>query len=672
MVPMDATPTETSVRIRFADAERRLAEALPGYEPRAPQTLLAEAMERTLDEPGRTLIAEAGTGVGKSFASLIPAILSGQRVVMATATKALQDQIRDKDLPFLEETLGVPFTWTVLKGRSNYACVARLDDPETIAQVGGISVIRDLIETHRTDLDWFGEREQFEEMTDAEWRLLTSTTDECPGKSDCPWGGECLVEKARAKANTANVVVVNQALLMIDTWLRATTDGAVAMMTPYDALIIDEAHELEDWATGALTSRFTVAGVLHLMSMVSNVVAKVDGDVASWMAQRIDAVRFAANELFASFEKEGRIYPGDFVAREDEWFTLVSSLVDIETDLGTKLDRFAVGGFDDDREGRKIRRQLKSVCNRVGSMRGRIVDLIVAPGTELVRWVSFEERSNRRTGRTEKITVIESAPVSVASFLAQHLWTEDRSYALVSATISVQGKMEYVAERLGIPRYEELLVGTSFDYPSQAALYVPRHLPEPSGQTRLLWEDAMTTQIEELISAAGGGALVLFTSVKTMRATAERLARTLQDIDFKVQGDEPNPKLLEWFKANPDSCLLATRSFMTGVDVPGDALRLLIVDKLPFPIPTDPMVEARSEAIDALPGKSSFAHYTVPVMTLILAQAFGRLIRTNSDRGLVAILDPRLATKSYGGMILNSLPPARRVSTLDEAREVFA
>lgn len=610
---------------------------------------------------------------GKSFASLIPAILSGKRVVFATATKALQDQIRDKDLPFLEETLGVPFSWTVLKGRSNYACVAKLDDPETIAEVGGIAAIREVIELHANVEGWFGEREQFRAMTDAEWRSLTMSSDECPGKSDCPWGGECLAEKAKREALESDVVVVNQALLMIDAHLGATTDRAANMLGEYDALIVDEAHELEDWATGALTARFTVAGVLNLMGRVSNAITKANGDLPLDISTKIEAIRSGIVEIFEGFERShesgGRIYLGDMLQREDEWFEIITAMIDIETQLGNIIDRFSLEGRDST-EGRRQRRQLQTAHRRMASMRGRIVDLLTTPESDLVRWLTIEDRTDRR-GRQSRVVILESAPVSVASFMAAHMWRPERSYALISATISVDKTMEYVAGRLGITSWDELLVGTPFDYPNQAGLYIPGNLPIPSGQSRGAWELAAANEMVELIRASGGGALVLFTSRKSMQSAYSRLTEALPEIDFRCQGEAPNPTLLDWFKSNTNGCLLATRSFMTGVDVPGESLRLLILDKLPFPTPTDPMVEARCEALDNAKDGSSFMGYTVPVMTLILQQAVGRLVRTRSDRGVMAILDPRLVTKGYGTKIVRSLPPARRLNHIGEVAAMF-
>jgi ATP-dependent DNA helicase DinG len=644
----------TDVPRTYADAEQKLAANLPGYEVRPQQQKLAAAVERALAD-GTHLIAEAGCGTGKSFATAIPAILAGKRVAISTATKALQDQIAAKDMPFLAEHLGVPFNYALLKGRSNYLCKAQLlsDDAGSVANLPAI-MQRD---ADGTGVDFDGTREELGvEVTDIEWSKLTISSDDCPGKKKCPFGATCHAETAKRNALQANVVIVNHALLMTEMKLQMATDGMATMLGPVDAVIVDEAHELEEYALSMFSSRITEIGLRKFATEVRNWVRENNLDDA--IVDQGDEVMAAVNQLWAILEP-GRVRPATILENEAEWGNLAIGLqayakLITEADLGNVPD-FAY-------ERAATRKQ--ALAQRATRISGQVVDMVIASGSELVRWV--EEETNRR--KDGKFLVLKSAPIDISSILRATLF--EIPTVLVSATIQVDGSFEYVAGRLGVDEYDSLDVGTPFDFETQARLYVPRELPIPSGATRNQWEALAAERTRELVLASKGRALLLFTSTKQMKDVYETIAHRLPYTTL-MQGQAPNKQLAEQFKSETDSVLFATRSFFTGVDFGGETLSLVVIDKLPFPVPTEPITEARCEVIRAR-GGDDFKDYTIPVMSLILAQGFGRLIRTKGDAGVVAILDPRLVTKGYGSKIIRSLPDARKVEQLSDVEAFFA
>lgn len=628
----------------FAEAEEALERSLPTYERREPQQRFAAAVENALST-GKALLAEAGCGTGKSFGYLIPAILSGKRVVISTATKALQDQLATGDLPFLQEHLGVDFTWAVLKGRSNYLCQSALNDTESNGKAVPVTV-RSSVTVRTQDPDFNGERDNLGfDVDNTDWINLTVSSDECPGKKTCPFGDVCYAEKAKAAAEEAQIVVVNHALAMTDLAVELASDGAVKMLGNYDYIIFDEAHELEEYASGVFGHRVTRVGLVSLATQARNFAQRVGGDIDT------DAVSLAANNLWDVLE-EGRLRPASVTENEDQWVALVNSLTDLAEGV-SKLSAWV---------GETERNKFLRLERRVQTTARKVFDLVTVDWNSVVRWVETE-----KTRRGEEVLVIKSAPIDLSDILRSALF-DNVTAVLVSATLSVGGKFDYIAGRLGVDDYDELDVGTPFDFPEQAVLYVPdREFPDPS-KDQGGWASMSIARMGQLVEQSGGGALLLFTSNRAMRRAHESLADTLEARGLTVlkQGDAPNKALAAEFKADTHSVLFATRSFFTGVDFQGDTLRLVVVDKLPFPVPTEPLTEARCEAIKA-GGGQDFTEYTVPVMTLILKQALGRLIRHRDDKGVMAILDPRLRTKGYGKLIMNSLPEATQVDDVAEA-----
>lgn len=661
----------------FADAEKVLAEIFDGYTPRPQQQVLAAGMEELLNsrDPYQ-LLAEAGCGVGKSFASVIPAILSGRKVIVATATKALQEQYANKDMPFLQENLPVAFTWALLKGRINYVCQAKMAEANTL-QIPNLAQIREELETEGHSGDFEHLLNQVEEN---KRYLLSTSSEECPGKKRCPFGEICFSEKAKKKAQDADVVITNTAMLMTDARLREITGDGIQMLGEIDAVVIDEAHELPEIAAGALAERMTRRGVETILSAVQSFLVDHDG---AYDAADFERAEKAVEKIWTWLADLNRgqnpkINPGDqveIVSGElmDNIDAIVEMIEVLEVIEGSLIAAQVRNG-DPSREGARKNR----LRTRLVTMKGRFTELVMSVVNEgtpdeipYVRWVESEE-----SRRGDLLTHLYWSPVEVGPFLRRVLWTK-YPVALVSATLSVGGDFEYIKETLGLTAAAELNVGTPFDYSTQAMLFVPdKTQPSPSGRTRAVWEmySKMTTM--ELVKAAGGGALLLFTSRRNMKDTFDALSPELAKLGITclMQGEHgTNKELSKTFSEDTHSVLFALKSFMTGVDFAGETCRLVIVDKLPFPVPTEMMFAARANLLNSRAGRDvSFQRLTIPMMTLTLVQAYGRLIRSHTDRGIVAILDPRLSSSGYGKGIVKSLPPSPVTTDLGEATGFFS
>jgi ATP-dependent DNA helicase DinG len=647
----------------WASAENAFAESLPNYESRPQQQALATQIEQAL-AAGEHLMGQAGTGTGKSLAMLVPMVdyarQTGKPAIVATATKALQDQYAGKDLPFLQEHLGVPFTYAVLKGRSNYACRAKLADLTPGDVFNDVALLQELdADGHSGDLD-----DLVTDLDPKDRSKITSSSDECPGRRDCPFGQVCFAEAAKAKAKEADIVVVNHALLMTDLRIRSQftdQDGnPIGMLPEYCAVGIDEAHELEEYATSVLGQDFGQRGLIKLASEILNFTG--DKDINS----RING---AATKLFLSLEEMiNRVG-----AKETSVRLQGQHLLQLEDPITALLDALraawdAVNGVDTLGDDGMTARK-KRLKTRVGSTGSRLSDVLIADGADLVRWIERETRLFR--GKTEISIRLAYAPLHVGPFLKEFLWSQVPG-VLLSATLAFNNDFAYITGRLGIDEFRAFDAGTPFDYPKQAALFIPKDM-DPSPSTKAKWAAMCPVVMAKLVLAAGGRALLLFTSRTAMLDAYAAVMPQLEDAGLQVlrQGDRPNKALAEEFKADETSVLFALKSFMTGVDIQGDALQLVIVDKLPFPVPSDVVWAARCEAVDRVASNQwvdgSFPAMTVPAMALTLLQAFGRLIRTRQDRGMVAILDSRLHTKPYGKRMLKALPPARRLTAVSEA-----
>jgi ATP-dependent DNA helicase DinG len=612
----------------LASALRRVTTALPGGgEARPGQVEMAEAVAKSI-EADRHLVVQAGTGTGKSLAYLVPAILSGKRVVISTATKALQDQLAKKDLPFLQEHLGVPFEFAVLKGRSNYLCRQRIrevsggdDTLELDDNVGALGrEIARLIE-FGAEAQSSGDRADlpFEPRPKA-WSGVSVSAMECPGAAKCPSGDECFAERARQAAALADVIVVN-------THLYATHLATGGYVLPdHDVVVFDEAHELEDVAANNLGLELT-SGRFRALARAARPLVKGD------TAEDLDAAGLLFEDALA--EWRNRRLPADLGQRLAETVALCA-------ERARRLVAEVRASEGDD--GRKAR-ALQAGGHLVGDL-AVIADIKEGD----VAWVEGPPH----------MPVLKVAPVDVSARLAAALWDE-RAAVLTSATVPPN-----LIDRLGLPaeRTDTLDVGSPFPYESHALLYCATHLPDPRKPD---YEAAMIDELDWLIRAAGGRTLALFTSWKAMHAAADALRPRLP-YEVLAQSDLPKPALIRAFTEDESSCLFATMGFWQGVDVPGRSLSLVVLDRVPFPRPDEPLMQARRDKA----GPGAFRLVDLPRAATLLAQGSGRLIRSSTDRGVVAVLDPRLSSASYRWDLVRAVPPMRRTRHRAEVEAFLA
>ncbi len=603
--------------------------ALDGAEHRPGQREMAERVARAV-ETGRHAIVQAGTGTGKTLAYLVPLVLSGRRVVVATATKALQDQLATKDLPFLDSHLPAPFDWAVLKGRSNYLCLQRLREVNESAE--GQLELDGMASTTKAEIKrlarWAGRSPTGDQAeldwtpSDRAWRSVSVGSDECPGPDRCPLGQQCFTELARRRAAAADVIVVNTHLY----GLHVASGGVI--LPEHDVVVFDEAHGLEDIMSDTVgvtiaPSRFAalaavVRKILVDPALIASVVdlAELLGDaIGPLVGQRLPT---PLPDVVREFLVEARTRLG----------RIGEALAAIETPI-------------EDAKQRKLRAQ---------TMTGRLIEQLDSALGDHDGYVDFVSGS-------PEWPRLEIAPLDVGPTLREGVW-DCRTAILTSATIPSS-----LVERVGLPpdRTDVADVGSPFDYAANALLYCAMHLPDPRSE---LFRPAVHKELAALITAAGGRTLALFTS---WRAMDEAAAAVRASVPFKIltQRDMPKPALVKSFADDDETCLFATAGLFQGVDVPGATLSLVVIDRIPFPRPDDPLLSARRELL----GPAAFSQIDLPRAAMLLAQACGRLIRTATDRGVVAVLDPRLATARYRWDIVGALPPMRRTRHRAEAEQ---
>ena len=660
--------TEATAAERLEDVlgpSGALARSLPGYEHRGDQLAMARQVLQALEER-RYLVVEAGTGTGKTLAYLAPAALSGRKVVISTATKTLQEQIWSKDLPLLSGPGGLAVEAAYLKGRANYYCLergARFAENPTFPARDEAALWPRIQEWARTTDA--GDRSEID-LPDhyGAWRELSASGETCLGK-DCPRYEECFVTIARARAAQADLVLVNHHLFFADLAMRTSRAG-VEVLPAYDAVIFDEAHALEDIATeyfGLMVSSYRVEELAR--------------DAVRAVADRPDLQRLV-KERGAELTRAGERYfaalaaglrgssrgPGwgaprgparrQHPARAGDDLRVALSaeaLAPVEGDQG-RLD----AALEDLRElfAEGEGPSLTALSRRAAELR---VELKAVTALKDPSRVYFAEVRGRGV-------FLRAAPVDVAEELVDRLYRRVDTVVFPSATLAAGGRLDYFRREEGLsPLFEvgEAIFPGPFDYRRQAALVVPNGLPEPSHPDFL---PAAADSVRALVEVTGGRAFVLCTSVRAMNALRE----ALDDLPYQLllQGERPKGRLLEAFRGEP-SVLFATQSFWEGVDVAGEALSLVVIDKLPFAPPNDPVVAARVRALEA-DGRDAFAELSVPAAALALKQGFGRLIRTRTDRGLVAVLDRRLVSRGYGRAFLATLPPAPVLRSVEAAR----
>jgi len=613
---------------RSVAALGRLADASPGGERRKPQDQMSAAVAEAITTK-RHLLAQAGTGTGKSWAYLVPAILSRKRTVVATATKALQDQLAGKDLPFLQEHLGTEFDFAVLKGRSNYVCQQRIAEISGGQQLGldGLADRASPMELSTLKL-WAaqttsGDRAELPtEPTYQAWAAVSVSAQECPGAKRCPKGDVCFAELARRKAADADVVVVNLHLLGLD----LATDGAV--LPEHEVVVIDEAHQLEDIISDTCGFELSAG---RFQNLARSVRAILDDPATS------DDIETSASLLSAVLS--------DHVGRRLKG-TLDAGIADALALTRSRLDRVAnaLRAIPDDAGDDVGTRKARAVQLTTGLM----VDVAAAgevPATS-VAWVEGPAHNPK----------LRVAPIDVADLLRVALW-DRRPAVLTSATLPTG-----MAERLGLTPddHDEIDVGSPFDYEHHGLLYCAAHLPDPREPG---FEPGMHDDLVGLIEAAGGRTLALFTSYRAMDAAIEAI-RPRVSVPILGQRDLPKPALVAAFAEDESACLFATMGFWQGIDVPGRTLSLVTIDRLPFPRPDEPLLQARRERARA----DAFRLIDLPRTSMMLAQGVGRLIRSTTDEGVVAVFDPRLAkAKRYRWDLLNALPPLPRTKDRAEA-----
>lgn len=623
-----------------------LAASFPGYEPRPEQQALAAAVERAL-ATGEHLLVEAGTGVGKSLGYLVPALESGQKVVVSTATKALQEQLLTKDVPLAAAALGREPRVAVVKGRNNYVCLKALDG---FALLGAELLPREEDQRqYERLLPWLqttqtGDRAELDfEPSHTLWSELAVGSDRCAGRR-CPHASRCFAEAARDRAQDAELVIVNHALAFADLALRERSEDALAVLPDYDALVFDEAHRVEEAAASWLGGRVSQAGIRQLARDVERACREAFRPVPS---RALGKVERAAERLLVSVAPaQGRRRLRD--VPEQRLAVLTDALHEL-------ADELRGGNEDLDQLGKRALGLAAdaAACAIAHDPAADIAD--AAPSAvERVVWAEPE--------------ALAWAPVDVASPLRDLLWGRvSVTCVLVSATLTTAQDFGFVKRRLGLDNARELMLGSPFDFPRQALVYLPERMPDPRSPGAA---DAIAEEVLDLCMHSRGRALVLTTSWRGLDELAERVRHRLP-FRVLVQGEAPRERLLEQFREEVDSVLIATQTFWQGVDVAGEALSLLVIDKLPFSAPGDPLVEARCERISAA-GGDWFMEYALPSAVLQLRQGFGRLIRGHSDRGVVAVLDPRLRTKGYGRAFLRSLPECPVTSDRREVARFFA
>jgi ATP-dependent DNA helicase DinG len=615
----------------------------PGFITRTQQQRMAGAIEAILKSDG-TLIVEAGTGTGKTFAYLVPVLLANQRTIISTGTKALQDQLFHRDLPRVCASLKLNPKKALLKGRANYLCLHRLDLSEEQARMASREAVRDLT----TIRGWAritktGDRMDLTQVAEdsSVWPWVTSTADNCLG-SECPQFQDCFVVKARRKAQEADIVVVNHHLLFAD--LAIKRDGFGEILPGAQAMVLDEAHQIAETASQFLTSSLSFRQLIELTRDTLAEAGEQSGALAL-LNEPLAEVDQATREIRLAL---------DDLPIKGTWnqASQREAVVDARDALGTALTALiaALDAQADRSTG------LTACAERARDASLRLTRATSGEASTDVRWYELFQRG----------FVLHATPLDPAESLREFRAASKAAWIATSATLAVGESFALFQAQTGLNDAQTLFLGSPFDYANQSLLYQPTGMREPNTEG---YTDTVVEAALPVLRASQGRAFMLFTSHRALRDAAEYL-RHLNEFPLFVQGERPRPALLADFIASGNGVLLGAASFWEGVDVPGDALSVVVIDKLPFGQIGDPVIEARLEAIRKS-GGNPFRDFQLPSAVLTLKQGAGRLIRTTRDRGVLMLCDPRLSTKSYGRQFMESLPPMRRTRVLGDVERFF-
>jgi len=652
-------PRELPSLYEFFSPGGLLAKAHPAYEFRRGQLQMAQAVEDALNDR-RHLIVEAGTGTGKTLAYLLPVIRSGKRVIISTGTKNLQEQLFYKDVPFLEQALG-PLRVTYMKGRNNYLCRQKLYELTDQPVLSGLEEV----EHHRQILEWeqqteTGDRAELAQLPERSplWEKLDARTERCIGEK-CNQFDRCFITGMRRKAIESDIVIVNHHLFFADMAIRKQTEeaGGGGILPEFQAVIFDEAHELEEVAGsyfGVSVSNLRFEDLARDAEITLREKQLLDASLVNACAQLRQRSDFffallpqAPGERAERFAFESR---AEFMEEHGDDFLSVQNAL---TQLSTALET------------------LQSKPDEVFNLIRRVNELSVAmsfifEGREknIVFWIERRGMRGKQGGRQS--VFVQATPIDVSDILRKTLFENVETAVLTSATLAVSGKFEYIRKRTGLDHARELVVPSHFNYAEQALFYVPPELPEPRAAE---FARAAADKVRRVLEASEGRAFCLFTSFAVMNDIHDRL---LGELPYKMllQGAAPKNALLDEFRATPNAVLFGTSSFWQGVDVQGEQLSCVIIDRLPFAVPNDPVVAARIKAINE-DGGNAFFDYQVPAAVIALKQGFGRLVRSLNDRGVLVLLDNRIRTQRYGKVFIESLPAYRRTTDFTEVEYFF-
>ncbi len=662
---MSTTSQPASTLYAFFAPGGLLSRTHPAYEFRRGQLQMAQAVEEALAQK-RHLIVEAGTGTGKTLAYLLPVIRAGKRVLISTGTKTLQEQLFYKDVPFLEQALypngEAKLRVCYMKGRNNYLCRKKLYDLADQPVLNGLDEINQFAAISEWDKTTeTGDRAELASLPESSalWPKLDARTDTCLGQK-CSLYQKCFITEMRRRATESDIIIINHHLFFADLAIRQAAEHApdAGILPECGAVIFDEAHELEDVATdyfGVTVSDFRFE---ELARDVEGAIVREKLPAMLQSATR--ALRDHAALFFSKLPTgDGRFaFPrrGDFLEEHgDAYSGIMSAIGRLANDLKTVRDK---------------PEDVHTLIRRCDELRVALSFIMESNERNTVYWIERRGRSEAKGRRHFRSTVqhvfLQATPIDVSQILRQTLFAELEASVLTSATLAVSGGFNYIRARLGLENPRELVVPSHFDYETQALLYVPPDLPEPTAPQ---FAERAAERIRRLVEISRGRAFCLFTSYAQMHYMHERL---LGELDFPVllQGDAPKRALLHEFRNTPHAVLFATSSFWQGVDVQGEQLSAVIIDRLPFAVPNDPVVAARVRAINE-DGGNAFYEYQVPAAVITLKQGFGRLIRSLNDRGLLTLLDNRILKKPYGRVFLESLPNYRKTKDLADVEEFF-